>query len=509
MGGDEIPTAIYSENILMHGYPLITKTYDMPYFEGIGTYKADFGLSYYILALFYLIFGISDFISRFPFAIFGVLTIVSFYYFCKYFFRNKKKAFLCSLLLLSNYLFLTSVRQARYYSMVYFLTILLVFSYLKMLDGKGKFIFLPFVISNIIFFYMHVQLWFYVGFVIVLHFFIFKFNKRIFSRLAANTVLSILAMVPWLIYWIFFLKGFSKASYIFGPLRIIFNFVLIYYYYFVIYFPITLLILLVFVTSLRKVIIKKKFSFVFTMIFGLSIIYPLIAHNAAPQVRKLIITLPFFTILIFSIFYHLYHKNKSWKTASIILLILFLTTNALAVFPLYPIKFLNLEQKIPFPVKYYSGFVDRSLNLRFETLAYFYETYSDYQSLDEGIIAGFEKEGILNCKCNVITDMTGFNLNYHFIKRGLPQRFYDFEKHKGNVSEFEVIMINFEDNKEELVSMFNNTLNISEYNHFIIDDYLETAWIDGISPINRRIKKSDKGQIDVCYKKSLFEGKVS
>ena len=139
---DEAETALVSRTILSHGLP---KGYDgKNFFSQIGpvSYGPDYlwiwhtWLPFYLTALSFKMFGVGTFTARLPFAVFGVATVPVFYWFAKSVCKNAKTAGLAAVLLVLSVSFLLLARQARYYSLIPFFSLLALQGYMMVRAGR-------------------------------------------------------------------------------------------------------------------------------------------------------------------------------------------------------------------------------------------------------------------------------------------------------------------------------------------------------------------------------------
>ncbi len=132
---DEAQTALISKTILSEGVP---KGYDGKNFfsQELGaeygenyTYRWHTWFPFYVSALFFKLCGISTFTARFPFALFGIATVILTYFYTRRVTGCKRTAATAALLLLLCVPFLILSRQARYYSMTAFFSLLSLYAY--------------------------------------------------------------------------------------------------------------------------------------------------------------------------------------------------------------------------------------------------------------------------------------------------------------------------------------------------------------------------------------------
>ncbi|MBC2717245.1 MAG: phospholipid carrier-dependent glycosyltransferase [Desulfobacteraceae bacterium] len=201
---DEAETALLSRTILEHGVPLgyDGKNYFSQYPEKdrgknyIWRYHPWF--PFYLLSAFFYIFGINTFFARLPFALFGIATIILTYYFTKTLFKDKRVAGVAAFLLTVSVPFLILSRQCRYYSPTMFFSVLGLYSFINVLEGKKK-ASVVFVISSTLLFHCN-----YVSYAALIS--TFFFYTLLLHRNNLRAVLLLLAIIilvnfPWIIWF--------------------------------------------------------------------------------------------------------------------------------------------------------------------------------------------------------------------------------------------------------------------------------------------------------------------
>ena len=208
---DEAQTALISKTILTDGVP---RGYDgKNYFsqeEG-----AEYGKNYiwrwhtwlpfYVLAGFYEVFGVSTFVSRLPFALFGVGTVALLYFFAKSLWPGTRVPVIAALLLAISVPFMLLCRQCRYYSMVMFFSLLSLYAYVLLLEGRKRASVLLFAATTLLFHSQHIYVAVFFP-AVFLHAVIFRRDRL--KTLSKVTALVILVNMPWLIW----LSGMKYTS---------------------------------------------------------------------------------------------------------------------------------------------------------------------------------------------------------------------------------------------------------------------------------------------------------
>jgi 4-amino-4-deoxy-L-arabinose transferase and related glycosyltransferases of PMT family len=200
---DEAQTALISKTILTEGVP---RGYDgKNYFsqEGGAEYGKNYiwrwhtWLPFYVLAGFYKVFGISTFVSRLPFVLFGLGTVVLLYYYARAVWPGTRIPAIAAALLTISVPFLLLCRECRYYSMAIFFTLLSLYAYVLLLEGRKYASVLLFAATTLLFHSQHIYLAALFP-AVFLHAIIFR--RDLLKILTVVTALTILVNVPWLIW---------------------------------------------------------------------------------------------------------------------------------------------------------------------------------------------------------------------------------------------------------------------------------------------------------------------
>jgi 4-amino-4-deoxy-L-arabinose transferase and related glycosyltransferases of PMT family len=143
---DEAESAVLAKSILHFGYP---KAFDglnilnPNIYSGFGNgyaWKYHPWLHFYLISLSYGVLGESAFSSRLPFALLGFLAIVIIFFLAKRLFKKDSIALLSVLLATTSVPFLLHIRQCRYYSLQMFLVLVIVWTYLNVLEKNWKYL---------------------------------------------------------------------------------------------------------------------------------------------------------------------------------------------------------------------------------------------------------------------------------------------------------------------------------------------------------------------------------
>lgn len=134
--GDEAETALLAVNITKTGLPKVTdgKNEITLYGMGIDSNADQIWihrpfLDQYVTALSFLAFGKNTFAARFPFALVGFLTIALLAFVAYRIYNDHSLALMATLLLGTNIVFLLHARQCRYYAIIIFLQLILLYGY--------------------------------------------------------------------------------------------------------------------------------------------------------------------------------------------------------------------------------------------------------------------------------------------------------------------------------------------------------------------------------------------
>jgi 4-amino-4-deoxy-L-arabinose transferase-like glycosyltransferase len=226
---DEAQTALISKTILTDGVP---RGYDgKNYFsqEEGDEYGENYiwrwhtWLPFYVLAGFYEVFGVSTFVCRLPFALFGLGTVALLYFFAKSLWPGTRIPAIAASLLAISVPFLLLCRQCRYYSMAMFFTLLSLYAYVLLLEGRKHASLLLFAATTLLFHSQHIYVAVFFP-AVFLHAVIF--HRARLKTLGKVAALVILVNTPWLIW----LSGMKYASPYqeAGLLRVLFVFIVRY-----------------------------------------------------------------------------------------------------------------------------------------------------------------------------------------------------------------------------------------------------------------------------------------
>lgn len=203
---DEAETAVLAQNVLKYGYPrafdgtnLVNPTIRTGYGPDFGWRYHPWG-QFYITAFSFKTLGIGTFRARLPFALIGFFNLILLYVFA---FRATKNRFIANaatLLVSLSVPYLLLMRQCRYYAPAVFLVLCILIFYLKFVSSRSK--------SSLIFFAIslaalgHTVHGMYIPLLgaVLLHYFVFCFDKKTWPKILIASFASMLAIAPWFVY---------------------------------------------------------------------------------------------------------------------------------------------------------------------------------------------------------------------------------------------------------------------------------------------------------------------
>jgi hypothetical protein len=315
---DEAQTALISKTILTDGVP---RGYDgKNYFsqEDGAEYGKNYiwrwhtWLPFYVLAGFYEVFGVSTFVSRLPFALFGLGTVALLYFFARSLWPRTRIPAIAASLLAISVPFMLLCRQCRYYSMAMFFTLLSLYAYVLLLEGRKRASVLLFAATTLLFHSQHIYVAVFFP-VVFLHAVIFHCDRL--KTLGKVAALVIVVNTPWLIW----LSGMKYASPYqeAGLLRVLFVFIVRYVHDLACYvFPVWLFAVLpvwYIVTRVRtgrfpvsgRQVWERLSLLVFFIVFN---IIAVSAKTPSPFFRYMAPAIPLLTLLAAVII------NAAWET---------------------------------------------------------------------------------------------------------------------------------------------------------------------------------------------------
>jgi len=207
---DEAENAVIAQNILEYGYP---RAFDgnLLVISDIG-YRKNYTwifqpwLQNYVTAASFYVLGKSTFSARFPFVLFAIASFILSFFLAKRLFTNRI-ANISSALLLACVPFLLMSRQARYYTAVLFLALLLIYYYLDYAEGK-RFSEIKIIVTSFLLFNTNFGIFFPLAGALIFHYAFFNFRKE---RLKNNLAVIFIIFAVTLPVFIFFKGWMHKA----------------------------------------------------------------------------------------------------------------------------------------------------------------------------------------------------------------------------------------------------------------------------------------------------------
>jgi len=386
--GDEALLGFFGKTILNYGYPSNFDGKNVIYSDPDGKIPEVFNkpgsyvwrwqpwLMFYIMAFSINIFGSTTWSIRLFPAIFGLATVITMYFFTLKLTNNKTIANLATLLLVFFVPFYLYSRTGTYYSLSIFLSLIVLYSYLKLLN-KERYSIIIFIISNILLFYTTYFPFLSIYLGIILHYIIFHRKIGLGKPLIVSSLVIVIFTLPWYIY-----ANLGSKMQI-SLLSILFGFFYLFIYYSLYIFPIIFWIFIptiLFRKTNKKTIIQDKyFLLLFVIILGLCIIN--FAPYTLPQFRYMIFLIPLSLILLAEIFLLIKKYNKYIFA---LVLLIFIFTNIIYLFPMKlfePILLNMVEKESP---NYY--FIKENLRYRFYLIEYSNEITHEYITPNQRII---------------------------------------------------------------------------------------------------------------------------
>jgi hypothetical protein len=206
--GDEAETALLAHNITRFGVPKATdgKNYITLLGRGYDSNKSDIWvwspwLDEYVTAASFYIFGKSTFAARFPFALIALLSIISLLFVTQRLYHNHELTIITVLLCVTNAAFLIHARQCRYYALIAFAQIWLLYGYKLLITAAPK--------RGGLFLVLALAVQFYCNYIVVLGnvlalcistVFVCRRHRNLLRNLAICLAGFVLLTIPWLAY---------------------------------------------------------------------------------------------------------------------------------------------------------------------------------------------------------------------------------------------------------------------------------------------------------------------
>ena len=484
ISNDETFTALVGKTIVEDGYPnayyngVLLNPKNTSYIGNVYTWST--WLQEYIAA-FVMLISNDEFLLRLPFALFALATIVLAYYFTRDLTKNKAISYIATILTATSVVFYLHARQLRWYGLVMFFGIAMIYSYWLLVNDKKASLW--FSLSSIFLFHSNYYIFLGVAFALIVHFLIFEFKK--FKKFIYPTIFVFLFTFPW-----FYLTGqlAKTVGATFSLSRIFLNLALNYYLIFIFLFPfLFLLILLAFIANKkkRKGLLGKNYLFVFTVIVATTIFFSVKA-DILPQIRYLVFMVPLFSLLNATVLYKIYQRKE---IVAYVLVLLLIFTNLLNLFPFVFMKDTALKFDSEKATSYEKErFIENSLKIRFFLFDYLYEITHDYTSTDEGIIKYITEHGSI--KDTFITNTLAFRNTLFFYTNMKEARINDSKIAWIIPRKFDVR----EDTYVNFMANIQDNVDLSKYEVIVLKGN-EDRWADTPDPINHRFKTNVNGEV--------------
>ncbi|MBF0318183.1 MAG: glycosyltransferase family 39 protein [Nitrospirae bacterium] len=205
--GDEAETALLAVNITKFGLPKSHDGKNAVAILGVNVESRNLvwtwrpWLDLYTAAASFTVFGKTTAAGRLPFALIGLASVVFIAWLANRIYSNHSTALLAALFIATNQAFVLHARQCRYYSIVIFAEILLIFGLLLLINGKLR--------QGVVYTAVSLVLQFYSNYIIVLgsvlSLGIFaviarKQHENIIRPLLISFSIFFISTLPWLIY---------------------------------------------------------------------------------------------------------------------------------------------------------------------------------------------------------------------------------------------------------------------------------------------------------------------
>lgn len=425
-------------------------------------------LYFYTEALSFSLFGVNEFSARLPYAIIGILAVIFLYFFSKKITNNEKISKLSIFLMATSITFYLFSRKARYFSMIMLLVMTTVYTYINLIDSRGKKSIsniLLFILSSALLFHTNYGVFFGIIAGLMIHFLIFKEYKTSLKEIIMSLCGIFILTFPWYYLTDSFAFNSSEVSFSYSYLLYIATglvYLLIMFgfsYFFIPFIPQLL--------KEKDKLVKRNYTVLFTVI--LSFICIISIHNEIPPTRYLVAFLPIICLLNSAILVKAFDKKRA---IAVILIGLMIFTNILLVFPFNFLKDTSIAQNIfgDYEKSDVSEAVTHMLSIRFPFTSYLYEITHDYDNSDEVLItyllknsqsgdtyfasvAGISKTIMFYTNLNYITNITSdassdWIIPYNFTERASPRgkekekTFSDFVSLNYDLGKYEKIVLN-------------------------------------------------------------------
>ena len=215
---DEAQTACLSRTVLDQGFPCATdgrNFFNMGLENAYGPgylYRWHPWLPFYLTAGSLHILGNTSLAARFPFALLGFFSIALVYFTARKILQNHFAALLSAAMLVSSVPFLLLCRQSRYYSAVMFFSLLALFGYLKVMEGRKSGWLLIFSGATLLF---HSQYFYVPALLGTLFIHSFLYRKDLLKGLVVNSLAIMVTNLPF--YFLIYMTDFTVTQSPDGP----------------------------------------------------------------------------------------------------------------------------------------------------------------------------------------------------------------------------------------------------------------------------------------------------
>lgn len=206
--GDEAETALLAVNINKYHIPIVTDDKNFITLFGLGRdsnkdhiWVWSPWLDEYIAAASFAVFGKNTFAARLPFVLIALLSVLFMAWVVYKIYNDHELTIFVILLYVTNVPFILHARQCRYYALIIFAQIWMVYGYQQLIKEKSK--------RGILHLAFALTVQFYCNYIVVpgnilsLYFagiFIFRRHRHLFLELSASLLIFALLISPWLAY---------------------------------------------------------------------------------------------------------------------------------------------------------------------------------------------------------------------------------------------------------------------------------------------------------------------
>jgi hypothetical protein len=206
--GDEAETALLGVNVTKYGVPKATdgKNYITLLGAQVDTNKDDIWtwrpwLDSYLAATSFALFGKTTTTARLPFVLIAFLSVLFLAFMAHRFYRRNEVTLYAILLLVTNMTFILHARQSRYYALICFAQMVLIYGFQRLLTGRSK--------SGIIYLALALITGFYCNYILVVAnllaiviavMILYRKYPDLIRNVSIGLVIFTLFVIPWLIY---------------------------------------------------------------------------------------------------------------------------------------------------------------------------------------------------------------------------------------------------------------------------------------------------------------------